>query len=251
MPFRSVASRLVRSGAEQMRGLDLDVLRPPTYKRLAQVLRAAQDSGRPYGIVHFDGHGTYLDLTAENDTEPTWVPPPTAGPIRHGSHGYLVFEDPTTASNQQLVDGPSLAALLAETDVPALVLGAALSAYAEAPANIGKNGDATLETIPVEADPTGQNHNSGTSVAIDAPGDVHALVRAYGSLAAEVADAGVPGVVAMRHSVYVVTVTQFVADLYAHILAGKTLGQAATAARKALADDTTRQIGARPVSLED
>ena len=51
-----------------MRGLDLDVLRPPTYKRLAQVLRAAQDSGRPYGIVHFDGHGTYLDLTAENDT---------------------------------------------------------------------------------------------------------------------------------------------------------------------------------------
>ena len=46
--------------------------------------------------------------------------------------------------------------------------------------------------------------------------DVHDRIRAYGSLAAEVADAGVAGVVAMRYNVYVVTAAQFVADLYAH-----------------------------------
>ena len=43
----------------------------------------------------------------------------------------------------------------------------------------------------------------------------HSQVRAFGSLAQEVMDAGVTGVVAMRYNVYVVTAAQFVADLYA------------------------------------
>jgi len=80
---------------------------------------------------------------------------------------------------------------------------------------------------------------------------VHARIRAYGSLAAEVADAGVPGVVAMRYNVYVVTAAQFVADLYAHLLSGRSLGEAATEARRALARDPNRQIGASEVSLQD
>ena len=62
VPFRSVASRLVRGGAEQMEGLDLDVLRPATFKRLSEVLDAAFGAGRPYHVVHFDGHGDWLDL---------------------------------------------------------------------------------------------------------------------------------------------------------------------------------------------
>jgi tetratricopeptide (TPR) repeat protein len=41
------------------------------------------------------------------------------------------------------------------------------------------------------------------------------------------------------------------ADLYAHLLAGRSLGQAATAARQALAADPQRQVGAVPVSLQD
>ena len=82
-------------------------------------------------------------------------------------------------------------------------------------------------------------------------GDVHARIRAYGSLAAEVADAGVPGVVAMRYNVYVVTAAQFVADLYAHLLAGKSLGQAAAAARRSLAADPTRLVTTAPVRLQD
>ena len=62
--FRSVASRLVRSGADRLDGLDLDVLRPATFPRLREVLREAHERRRPYHVVHFDGHGTYLDATA-------------------------------------------------------------------------------------------------------------------------------------------------------------------------------------------
>lgn len=51
VPFRSVASRLVRSGADRMDGLELDVLRPPTFGRLGAVLRAAAEAGRPYQVV--------------------------------------------------------------------------------------------------------------------------------------------------------------------------------------------------------
>jgi hypothetical protein len=55
----------------------------------------------------------------------------------------------------------------------------------------------------------------------------------------------------MRYNVYVVTAAQYVADLYAHLLSGKPLGQAATAARRALADNPAREIGPVPVALQD
>lgn len=216
-----------------MEGLDLDVLRPATFARLSQVLRAAKAAGRPYHVVHFDGHGDYLDLAAggEDTDENSGSPDASggaelsilryggsvAGPVRPGKHGYLLFEAPAGAANArgelggtqntQLVDGPTLGRLLTETGVPVLVLNACLSAYAEARARPG---------------------NAETSAAED----VHARIRAYGSLAAEVADAGVPGVVAMRYNVYVVTAAQFMADLYAQLLAGRPLGEAATAARR-------------------
>ena len=63
VPFRSVTSRLVRSGADPLTGLDRQVLRPPRFARLAQLLRAAKAAGRPFHIVHFDGHGAFLDAS--------------------------------------------------------------------------------------------------------------------------------------------------------------------------------------------
>jgi hypothetical protein len=256
--FRSVASRLVRGGAEQMRGLDLDVLRPATFARLSEVLHAAHDAGQPYHVVHFDGHGTYVDVTgldlapdsgegagAASRAAPgggVRVSPlrygiSVAGPVRPGQHGYLLFEDPATQENQCLVEGPALGRLLVGAGVPVLVLNACRSAYTDAVGRAGEPGDGA-QTGPAE----------GEGVLT---GDVHARIRAYGSLAAEIADAGVPGVVAMRYNVYVVTAAQFVADLYAHLLAGRSLGQAAAAARRALAADPMRQIGPVPVSLQD
>ena len=269
VPFRSVASRLVRGGAEQMPGLDLDVLRPATYPRLTQALQEAADAGRPYHVVHFDGHGTYLDLTTPDDEDedgagspapvsrsgggggggvgvsPLLYEIPVAGPRRPGQHGYLIFENPGDPSNQQLADGPALGRLLVATGVPVLVLNACRSAWTEASSAPGQPGDGA-EEVSAGAQP-------GDDVAGEAGGlaDVHARIRAYGSLAAEVADAGVPGVVAMRYNVYVVTAAQFAADLYAHLLAGRPLGQAATAARRALAADPARQITTTPVNLQD
>lgn len=262
VPFRSVASRLVRSGMERMEGLDLDVLRPPTFKRLSEVLHAAQDAGRPYHVTHFDGHGTWLavnDLSIENsegaaassqagggrriELSPLRYGLSLAGPVRMGEHGYLLFEDPDSAKNQQLVDGPTLGRLLTDTGVPVLVLNACRSAYTQARDHPGDRSG-----VPSVESGTGEAAAADDSVLA---GDVHARIRAYGSLAAEVADAGVPGVVAMRYNVYVVTAAQFMADLYAHLLAGKALGQAATAARRALAADPVRQIGAVPISLQD
>jgi tetratricopeptide (TPR) repeat protein len=261
VPFRSVASRLVRGGAEQMEGLHLEVLRPATYQRLAEVLHQAADAGRPYHVVHFDGHGTYLDLAdlqADEDggaslasgggggqipVSPLRYGISVAGPVRDGPHGYLIFEDPGSGTNQQLADGPTLGRLLTATGVPVLVLNACRSAWTEAPARPAEP-DAGPGPNPAAPGETGTADSAGLA-------DVHARIRAYGSLAAEVADAGVPGVVAMRYNVYVVTAAQYMADLYAHLLAGKTLGRAATAARRALADNPTRQIGPVPVALQD
>ena len=255
VPFRSVASRLVRGGAGRMEGLHLDVLRPATFKRMSEVLHQAADAGCPYHVVHFDGHGAYLDLTTFQPDEddpgegraggggiglsPLRYGVSVAGPVRPGRHGFLIFEDPNSPTNQQLADGPTIGRLLTATGVPVLVLNACRSAYTEAqPHHIEPEREP--EGSPADAD--------GEGALVD---DVHARVRAYGSLAAEVADAGVPGVVAMRYNVYVVTAAQYVADLYAHLLAGKSLGQAATAARRALADNPDRHISTSPVAVQD
>jgi tetratricopeptide (TPR) repeat protein len=267
VPFRSVASRLVRGGAGEMAGLHLDVLRPATYARLAEVLHQAADAGRPYHVVHFDGHGTYLDLADHEEDQTSEEGQATAGggsgiggsgiglsplryglsavgPVRPGQHGYLIFEDPDSPANQQFADGPTLGGLLTATSVPVLVLNACRSAYTEAPSR-----PAGPDARPEDAGPgPAAEAAEGSTGPAD---DVHARIRAYGSLAAEVADTGVPGVVAMRYNVYVVTAAQYMADLYAHLLSGKTLGQAATQARRALADNPDRQISAAPVALQD
>ena len=270
VPFRSVAGRLVRGAVDRMEGLELHVLRPATFARLAQVLHAAHDAGLPYHVVHFDGHGTYLDSaeiqsgellerafgTATDDIVTIQresgrsvlrygVSVKVAGPVRSGRHGYLVFEDPDDRSNLQLVDGPSLGNLLADTNVPVLVMNACKSAHSEASSDLG-------QADPRNPDSTGIGSGAAGGLGhADLTAGADARIGAYGSLAAEVAYTGVPGVVAMRYNVYVVTAAQFVADLYAHLLAGRPLGQAVTAARRALAADPVRQVGATPVELQD
>ncbi len=66
VPFRSVASRLVKGLSKAAREFfQLDVLRPPTFEQLSKVLRAASDGGKPFHLVHFDGHGSYQRVEAE------------------------------------------------------------------------------------------------------------------------------------------------------------------------------------------
>ena len=230
MPFRSVASHLVRLSRGAREAFRLDVLRPPAFSELARVLEAANNAGEPYQVVHFDGHGTWLD----EETAAAAGGAPGGGfsrevfslvsPPRPGSHGFLVFEDPAGGGKQQLVDGPALGAVLAGAGVSVLVLNACRSAHAD------------LATQPDTV--TGE-------------GEAHRRVRAYGSLAQEVMDAGVAGVAAMRYNVYVVTAARFIGEVYAGLLAGQPLGGAVSAARRQLAADPQRQVGGRPLPLQD
>ena len=229
VPFRSVATRLLKGLTSETRAaFQLDLLRPATYARLGQVLRLAKDQEQPYHIVHFDGHGMYADLEA-GKTASEWLAsliPFLLGGPRKGSHGYLLFENPDHEHNVQPIDGPTLGSLLVETDVPILVLNACRSAH---------------------ADPK-QTPEASAASGIE---DAHAKVRALGSLAQEVMDAGVAGVVAMRYNVYVVTAAHFVADLYNGFTQGQSLGQAVTLGRKQLADDPVREIAYDPLPLQD
>lgn len=230
VPFRSVASRLVKALTDDARAvIQLDVLRPPTYEQFAKTLRQAKRDDRPYHVVHFDGHGMYAEQSPDDGGEAAsaWlarlIPLMLSGP-REGSHGYLLFENPANAQNLQLVDGGSLGKLLYETNVPVLVLNACRSAHADAPPQ------------PDHA---------------DSSDEMHAQVRAFGSLAQEVIDAGVTGVVAMRYNVYVVTAVQFVADLYTALVQGNTLGEAVTLGRKQLRVNPNRTIAFAPRRLQD
>jgi tetratricopeptide (TPR) repeat protein len=208
VPFRSVASRLLKglSGADPD-AVRLELLRPPTFEQLARKLREAKDRDEPYHVVHFDGHGAY----GETDQRP-------------GEHGYLMFENPKLENNIEPVAGPTLGGLLAETNVPVLVLNACRSAHADPPA-------APLQVA-------------------SAP-NPHAEARAFGSLAQEIMDAGVAGVVAMRYNVYVETAARFVADVYDALVRGQALGEAASFSRKQLVAQPLRSIAFDPVRLED
>ncbi len=223
VPFRSVASKLIKGLDEKVREtFKLDVLRPPTFEQLSRVLHEAKSRGEPYQIVHFDGHGAYLQsdegvlqqILAQLGALVFTTP-------RAGTHGYLLFENSKAEGNAELVDGPSLGKLLADTDLPVLVLNACRSAHAN------------IQEKPESVE------------------DVHSQVRAFGSLAQEVMDAGVAGVVAMRYNVYVVTAAQFVADLYAALASGQTLGEAASMGRKQLAAQPLREIAFEPRPLQD
>jgi tetratricopeptide (TPR) repeat protein len=198
--FRSVAARLLKSVSAAGRDrIELTLLRPPTFPALTAELAQAKKAGKPYHLVHFDGHGDYGD----------------AG-------GVLAFEDGGDENNRRYVDGAQIGQALRDNGVGVLVLNACRSAYAE--------GD------------------KGKAAATAGHGD---MVAAYGSLAQQVVDAGVAGVVAMRYNLWVVTAAQFVEQLYAALANGETLGAAVSVARKHLADAPARRIADNPVDLQD
>ena len=229
VPFRSVSGYMLKGLTDAARErFELDVLRPPTFEQLSKTLRNAKADGKPYHIVHFDGHGGYLNTDTSKPSE--WlhslIPLFLSGP-RDGSHGYLFFEHPkpdANNENSQLVDGPTLGKLLAETDTPVLILNACRSAHAE------------FQEKPDVAKDVDESQSQ---------------VRAFGSLAQEVMNEGVAGVVAMRYNVYVVTAAQFVADLYAALASGQGLGEAVSMGRKQLAAQPLREIAFDPIPLQD
>jgi tetratricopeptide (TPR) repeat protein len=219
--LRAIANRLLQDLGPERARFDIKALRPPTFERLQKELTDAKTAGRPYHIVHFDGHGVYADLSKSKFAD--WVgklSSVTLGGEKTGKHGYLLFEHPSE-NKMRPVDGQTLGQLLHDNGVPVLVLNACQSAMHQAAA------------APKSAE------------------DVHDEVRAIGSLAQAVVDQGIPAVLGMRYSVYVVTAAQYIGQLYAALAGGRSFGQASTEGRKHLQRNPERWVGLQPRVLQD
>src|SRR6185503_15045598 len=120
------------------------------------------------------------------------------------------------------VSGGELGRLLHDTGVPVLVLNACQSAMHEA------TGAPDLQ-----------------------PASVHDEVRAIGSLAQAVIDHGIPAVLGMRYSVFVVTAAQYIGQLYTALAQGRPFGDAASEGRKHLHRNPDRWVGLQPRPLQD
>ena len=129
--YRMIARPLLQR-LEAVRGqVDLMVLRPPTLDALNQVLAAAVQSGDPFQVVHFDGHGILAGRR------------PSRGPAPHmfqgaGPEGVLVFEKPDGGAEE--IPASRVAQVLAEGQVPVVVLNACQSGA------VGKELEAAVAT---------------------------------------------------------------------------------------------------------
>ncbi len=232
-PFRSVASRLLKSlSAEAREVFQLEVLRPPTFARLTRVLRDAKAANKPYHVVHFDGHGVFdgRGVYALSNTLPEDMSKFTdrgAGP-----QGFLLFESDTTTNRREFVDGSRLGKLLVQNNVSLLVLNACRA----------------IPDAPAAADHTQREANAPAPAVTEA--NPNAKVCAFGSLAQQVLLTGVGGVVALRYNVHVVTAAQFVAKVYQALVQGMALGEAVSQGRKDLHTQPEREI-VQKVKLQD
>ena len=132
VPFRSVASRIIKGLTDEAREhFQLDVLRPPTFEQLSKVLHEAKANGKPYHIVHFDGHGLYADAaTGRRGFQSLSCSSAMTAPA---STAILLFENPTaakTTSNRSA--GRNWANCWSKRETPVLVLNACRSAHADA-----------------------------------------------------------------------------------------------------------------------
>ena len=256
--LRAIVNRLLQDLKEDVDRFDITALRPPTYERLQQVLTDAKQAGRPFHIVHFDGHGVYADLTKTKLAD--WAKLLSSvmlGGEKKGKHGYLLFEHPESEEKMRPVPGDQLGKLLRDTGVPVLVLNACQSAMHEATASSARVSDPAedaTEGLPADRRPSvddpwlGQRPATASDAKIE---NVHDEVRAIGSLAQAIVDQGVPAVLGMRYKVYVVTAAQYVGELYRALAKGRGFGEAATEGRKHLHANPERWVGLEPRPLQD
>jgi tetratricopeptide (TPR) repeat protein len=107
---------------EAVRGnVELVVLRPPTIDTLRQAVADAAAAGKPFHVVHFDGHGHMPDRLAGGAVI-AGRPAMMAGA---GAEGLLAFEQPNGGSAH--VSASKVAAVLAEGRIPVVVLNACQS----------------------------------------------------------------------------------------------------------------------------
>lgn len=121
--YQMVARPLLQR-LDAVRGqVELSVLRPPTFDALQDELRTAAEQGRPYQVVHFDGHGVHTGRRAGASAGSPYMYGQTSG------EGFLQFEPPTSATDDKgLVSAAQFALALKRASVPLVVLNACQSA---------------------------------------------------------------------------------------------------------------------------
>jgi tetratricopeptide (TPR) repeat protein len=129
--YRMIARPLL-DRLEAVRGeVDLVVLRPPTLDELGKVLTEAAGDGKPFQVVHFDGHGAMPGRRAAG----TGAPLTFQGPA---PEGVLVFEKPDGGPDE--VPASRVAQVLKVARVPVVVLNACQSGA------VGKDLEAAVAT---------------------------------------------------------------------------------------------------------
>lgn len=224
VPLRALANRILQDLGPDRDRFDITALRPPTFEQLQQELGSAKAEGKPYHIVHFDGHGVYADLHGTKLAD--WLGSLSnmvLGGPKKGKHGYLLFEHPGSDEKMRPVDGQALGQLLHDHGSPVLVLNACQSAM----------------------------HEAKDAPAAEGEASVHDEIRAIGPLSQAVIDQGVPAVLGMRYSVYVVTAAQYIGELYRALAQGQSFGEAASTGRKHLFHNPERWLGLQPHTLQD
>lgn len=246
IPFHSVARSLLQTAAELEDRLRIDVLRPPTFERLAKVLSQAVEAGRPYHVLHFDGHGVFTDSPQDfaGELDPGFVQegdrlmrrPWTKR--RGGARGYLIFEDLEGAESRRLVDGVLIGNLMARTGTPLLVLHACQSATARTEA---------LERMA--SDPTMPGRCPASAVG-EAPDD-HDQDLALQALAAEVMRASPRAALALPWTLPPATATRLLSGLYTRIAEGAPVSEAAGSVRAELLHGVRKESVLGNVEVDD
>ena len=225
VPFRSPAALLVKTLRAQMREtVRWEVLRPPTFGQLGSVLLEAEAVGEPFHVLHIDGYGVYGDIELEGTPDEILevFSQPQLTSVPRGPHGYLVFDSATLDNNVQLVDGISLGALMREARVPVLTLNLC---------RVARN-DFRAEPDEMASPPTG-------------------TLRAFHSLSHDVLEKGARAAVHLPYSIDPFKAAEIFGALYSDLARGLEVGASLTRRRKALREQSDRQIGYGPVRLED
>jgi tetratricopeptide (TPR) repeat protein len=240
--------------------LEVELCRPATVTRFEAMLKQASDAGRPYGVVHFDGHGTYDPLN--------W-------------RGELCFEGAPDADGivaLEVVSARTLGAILARYTRPTLLVFEACQTAQVTPTLMGDYSPmvGTLRDLKTWARTSSlkPNFENCADIAdVMSPADLRANASFLTELDLgsmlndqDLADvplsrsatgaaigAGVESIVGMSHNVHVDATACFMREFYAGLATGQSIGEAVDRGRLALKRSRVRRIpGARagPDSIE-
>jgi tetratricopeptide (TPR) repeat protein len=114
--YRAVARPLFDKLDAVAGKVEVELSRPPTFARLKALLTDAKRAGRPYHILHFDGHGTF-GVGAGGGADPLR--------FRGPEQGYLLFEG--ASDDERLVSAAAFGEAIDEAGVPLVVFNACRS----------------------------------------------------------------------------------------------------------------------------